>query len=243
MAAALADAGVESLVQPLLGARTTGQALPDECFDKVIFVSEHAVQLGKEAVEKLAIGVQWYAIGPATGAALAKLVGASSGRAQESVRVPKLARSEGLLREPQLQSVDGANILLVAGEDGRELIADTLSARGARVTNWLVYRRVALQPAGRPGAGADARKAWPVDACVASSGMGLELLTRWWFGDSSGLEQGDDGSGAGAQVPVCVPSPRIAKMAKELGWRVPVLCSGASAQATLEGLRDAGLLN
>ena len=119
-------------------------------------------------------------------------------------------------------------VLLVAGEDGRELIASTLGERGAEVSTWLVYRRVATDDSLEQ----IVQQAASVDLCVASSGFGLELLTRVWFD-----------AGGGAEMPVCVPSPRIAAMARRLGWTSPVLCSGASAEATLRGLADAKLLD
>ncbi len=246
MAEVLRAAGLDCLVCPLIAVSPTDQPLPGDCFQHVIFVSEHAVQRGRAAVERIAAGAQWYAVGPATGAALAKLMAELSRSEAANVQMPADPRSEGLLREPGLQTVEGACVLLVAGEGGRELIAETLRARGARVTSWLVYRRIELD---LRRASTDLNGVWKnesgdepadepaIDVCVASSGAGLELLTRSWFGHNNG-----SGWGIGRQVPVCVPSPRIAQMATAMGWQAPVLCNGASAEATLEGLVNAGLM-
>ena len=232
MANELGLAGVDCDICPLFALEATATALPDDCFDKVIFVSEHAVsyalQHAEALVNALADGAQWYAIGPATAVALEAGFGSSI-----DVCVPELARSEGLLQMPGLkaQALEaGQKVLLIAGEGGRQLIADTLTERRARVTIWRVYRRVS----GSTDLVLERLKnlRHKVDVCVASSGAGLELLTSAWFA-----------AAGSAEVPVCVPSPRIAELARALGWHRPVLCNGASAKATIKGLVDAGLLD
>ena len=229
MAERLEAAGLICDVCPLLAAVPTRRPLPADCFEHVIFVSEHAVQMGQEALTALAPGAQWYAVGPATGRALTIMMEKASHPEAGRVRIPELAQSEGLLREPGLKEIERHRILLVAGEGGRELIATTLTDRGAQVTTWLVYQRQALDSSLASNARID-----EIDVCIASSGKGLELLSAQWL---AGKPK------ARAEVPVCVPSPRIAKMAVELGWQEPIICSGASAQATLDGLADAGLLS
>lgn len=245
MAQELAEAGLSSFVCPLINAVATNQPFPEttgaatgNCFNHVIFVSEHAVQHGLAAVRQIGSGAQWYAIGPATGMALRAAMRRHRASQAEQVNIPEPARSEGLLADQRLQLVKGRQVLLVAGEDGRELLADALHERGAVVTSWLPYRRAALpvntlaQAFAAGGTGATAQQQLAaIDGCVASSGQGLELLTHQWLQ-----------AGGSVDLPVCVPSPRVAAMARALGWQQPVLCSGASAQATVAGLRDLGLL-
>lgn len=60
------------------------------------------------------------------------------------VVVPKEPRTEGLLGLPQLNQVVGQNIVILKGFGGRELLYDTLVARGAEVAEWEVYKRVKL---------------------------------------------------------------------------------------------------
>lgn len=56
------------------------------------------------------------------------------------------ADSEALLALPALGAVRGQRILIVRGEGGRTLLADTLAARGAQVDHAVVYRRLPLPP-------------------------------------------------------------------------------------------------
>ena len=51
------------------------------------------------------------------------------------------ADSEALLAQPEFRQVCDQDILIVRGEGGRALLAQTLEARGARVRHAIVYRR------------------------------------------------------------------------------------------------------
>ena len=61
-----------------------------------------------------------------------------------TVVVPQEARSEGLLNLSQLKSVENQNIIIMKGFGGRELLRDTLEARGANVAEWEVYKRIKM---------------------------------------------------------------------------------------------------
>lgn len=263
MAGELARAGMQPLVVPLLVAHATNEPFPADRYKHVIFVSEHAVSFAKAAFEaqnarllSLAPAAQWYAIGPATETALAAALDGSEQNPSKAmskatgpqITVPEPARSEGLL-EQYLHNIAGETVLIVAGVAGRALLPDTLGARGAIVKSWLVYRRTEQPP--EPSTWAAARNA---DVVVASSGQGLELLTRYWSdgddklatdspaGDkSSDLRTPGTWRDRSLDVPVCVPSPRVHELAKKLGWLKPVNCPGASARATITGLLNDGL--
>lgn len=49
--------------------------------------------------------------------------------------------SEGLLAEPRLQNLEGQRVVLFRGNGGRELLAETLAARGARLDVVEAYQR------------------------------------------------------------------------------------------------------
>lgn len=57
--------------------------------------------------------------------------------------VPTYFNSEAFLALPHFQNIEGKKILLFRGEGGRALLAPALEARGAKVTDLQIYRRVA----------------------------------------------------------------------------------------------------
>ncbi len=103
--------------------------------DLAIFVSPSAVQFG------LARFPSWPACLPAAG------VGQGTAAALRAAGVTAVlapdvgADSEHLLALPQLQDMAGRRVCIFRGDGGRELLADTLRARGASVDYILCYRR------------------------------------------------------------------------------------------------------
>ncbi|RZQ55714.1 uroporphyrinogen-III synthase [Pseudidiomarina tainanensis] len=101
-----------------------------------------AKQAAAWAPEQPMPSARWYAVGPTSAAAIAQVVG-------RPVNCPwRQHNSDALLRLPELQQVKGQRWLLIRGHGGRELVADTLRARGADVTYLEVYQRtpVSLAP-------------------------------------------------------------------------------------------------
>lgn len=113
------------------------QLLDLDRYDGVIAVSANAARLGLDAVA--GAWPQWphrlpaYAVGARTAAVLRD--------AGLEVRVPAQPDSEGLLALPALQAVTGRRFLVLKGEGGRPLLAETLRARGAQVDTIDLYRR------------------------------------------------------------------------------------------------------
>lgn len=101
--------------------------------DIAIFVSANAVAFGLDLTDP---DVRIAAIGPATAAAIE-----AAGRTVH-IRPAGGFDSESLLREPELRDVRDSTVRIVRADSGRELLADTLARRGARVDYLSVYRRL-----------------------------------------------------------------------------------------------------
>ena len=114
--------------------------------------------------------------------------------------------SEHLLELPELQAVAGQRIVIFRGDGGRELLGDTLKARGARVDYVECYRRARPQAAATP-----LLAAWAADtlhAVTITSSEGMRNLYEM---------VGEAGRARLCGTPVFAPHPRIAAVARELG--------------------------
>jgi uroporphyrinogen-III synthase len=134
--------------------------------------------------------------------------------------------SEALLALPELAEVAGRRVVIFRGEGGRELLGDTLRARGAEITYAECYRR------GRPDADTAALlRAWArgeVHAVTVTSSEGLHNLFDML---------GKLGQQWLKQTPLFAPHPRIAQAARELGI-VNVITTGPGDEGLFAGLRD-----
>ncbi|CAI8921441.1 Uroporphyrinogen-III synthase [Pseudomonas sp. IT-232MI5] len=137
--------------------------------------------------------------------------------------------SEALLQLPRLReaiSQPGAQVLILRGEGGRELLAERLRERGASVEYLELYRRDL--PAYAPDELPRRIAAERLNGLVVSSGQGFEHL-RQMAGDAWPTI---------APLPLFVPSPRVAELARAAGAQTVVDCRGASAAALLTALRE-----
>jgi uroporphyrinogen-III synthase len=187
----------------------------------VVFISPNAVEYGLPALlENRAWpgGTRAAAIGPGTEKALARLgVG--------KVLVPsERFDSEALLELPDFrkENVEDRKILIVRGDGGRELLADTLIKRGAAVECVSAYRRAAPRDALRLKCLVNEG----LDAVTASSSEGLRALPRLL--DAKDLQKL-------SAAPLFVPHARIAKTACGLGFQKVSLTPPADA-GIIEGL-------
>lgn len=190
-------------------------------FRRVVVVSPFAAECLEAALDRywpqLPVGIDYYAVGAATAEALYRRLGVR-------VHVPPAEAgedtSEALLQLGSLQRLHDEKILLVAGEGGRTLMAETLAARGARVTRLAVYRRTPLPP---PPDMQHRLARGDFRALIVSSGEILEHLARWC-------------TGAALNQPLIVSSTRLATLAGKLGFRAPVVASGATPAALTAAL-------
>jgi uroporphyrinogen-III synthase len=120
--------------------------------------------------------------------------------------------SEGLLALPELQNVAGWRVMIFRGDGGRELLGDTLKARGATVEYATCYQR------SKPQQDAGVLLAAVPDAITVTSSEALGYLWKM-------LNDGD--RAVLRNTPLFVPHARIAGLAREQGWlQVQVTASG-----------------
>jgi uroporphyrinogen-III synthase len=106
-------------------------------YDWAIFISSNAVQNGMPRLVKngLPPNLKFAAIGPVTASELQSF-------GVKEVLIPNdRFDSESLLTLPEMTNVAGKNILIVRGIGGRDVLAETLKARGAQVTFAECYQR------------------------------------------------------------------------------------------------------
>jgi len=134
------------------------------------------------------------------------------------VAAPARFDSEALLDLPEMREVAGKRIVIFRGEGGRELLGDTLTARGAAIEYAQCYRRT------RPHVDATPLlKAWErnhLHAITATSSDGLRNLVEL---------VGKSASPWLRQTPLFVPHPRIEHAARELGFATVVLTAQGDA--------------
>jgi len=187
---------------------------------RVIATSPMAVHYAStQAPLRQRAGQHWFAPGAGT-AALLRDAGI------ERVHFPaRGAGTEALLDDPLLQRLEGARVGLVTAPGGRELLAQELRARGARLCIANVYERQALRPS---PARLRALAALPErSALLLSSGEALAVL--WELLDEPGRR-------ALRKRPCVASSPRLAAQARELGWRAPLLAEDARPERMLAAL-------
>ncbi len=141
----LGMAGIEVLNFPTIAINASTQTLfleklqdTIEKFDIALFVSRNAVDFAFKYLnpELLPAGLQLGVIGKGTWIAL-------KNQGVETRIIPAESyNSEGLLASQVLQQVKGLNIIIFRGQQGRNLLGDTLRLRGASVEYQEVYQRI-----------------------------------------------------------------------------------------------------
>lgn len=228
LARLIEDAGGRPILFPVIEIREVDDPRPfleivdrlDE-FDLAVFISPNAVSRAiKPILERRALPprLKVAAIGGASVRALA-------GYGVSGVIAPRERYdSEALLELPELAAPSGMRVVIFRGQGGRELLGETLSARGARVDYAECYRRARpdLDPA--PLVAAWTRAA--LDAVTVTSSDGLRNL---------GVMVGETGRRHFLRTPLFVPHPRIAETARDLGIE-RIVVTGPGDEGLLAGL-------
>ncbi len=136
--------------------------------------------------------------------------------------------SEALLEEPEMQDMAGKRVVIFRGDGGREVLGDTLKARGAEVEYANAYRR------GKPQADTS------------------QLMYHWSRGEidivtvtsTESLRNLFDMVGKLGQMwlrktPLVVGGERMVEAATELGFKVaPLLATDPSDESMLDALKS-----
>lgn len=187
-------------------------------YDLVVFVSPTAVQYGLAGIPVWPGGPRAAGIGQGTAAAL-----------RAAGIAPVLAPSEGgdsehLLALPELADMTGRRVLIFRGEGGRELLAKSLTTRGASVDYAECYRR-------------DLPRSDPAPLLAIWRHGGIQAVTVL---SSQSLDNlftllGDHNAGLICATPLFAPHPRIAAHAGRLGV-VQAIATGPGEAGLLQGL-------
>ena len=235
LARLIAEHGGRPLLFPLLEIGPASDTRPlQRAIEKlsdyslVVFVSPNAIDYAWPAIATAGgwpAGLRAAVIGPSSAEQLAR-------RGVDGVIAPgsddthhSRYDSEALLEMPSFQpaAVAGRRILLLRGNGGRELLAETLLARGAQVDAVSCYQRSAPSDA-TPLASLLA--SGRLDALTLSSSEGLRNLLALLDAPTSERLR---------RLPVFVPHQRIAEQAAECGLKRVVLTAPADA-GIIDGL-------
>ncbi|MCX7087590.1 MAG: uroporphyrinogen-III synthase [Methylococcales bacterium] len=126
--------------------------------------------------------------------------------------------SEALLARPEFQSLQGRRCVIIRGVGGRELLAETLRARGAQVEYLNVYER---QPSATdPSRVMELLQAKTLNVITISSAEALQHLLALLPAPS---EQGQL-----LNIPLVVISDRLRLIASTLGFKCITVSNGVS---------------
>jgi len=190
----------------------------------VIFVSPNAASIGADWIDEywpqLPLGVRWVGIGQQTCDRLEQL-GVNAWHADGGFD------SETLLAHPSMQDMTDARILILRAEGGRDLLAETLRSRGARVDYAHIYRRVC--PAYPPGLIQSTIYTQPLSAILITSGQALRNLLHLCGQHRATL----------TDILIIVPSARLAELARSLGFNRIRVAQGPDDRSMVDALLPA----
>ena len=205
----LRRAAIQSSVASLIGIQRIRTYAPKESFDFAVYLSQHAAGcIGVGDVD----AKRHMAIGATTQRALSQL-----GIASE---LPDRASSEGVLTYVTTNLKAGSSVLIVCGEEGRTMLPNKLRSLGYKVSVWRVYRRV--HETRKPRLERDCEIVEL--SSVTSMRTYRKIVQRHALVSSE-------------EPYLVVPSRRVGKYGKLLGFRRVYVTSGASSRAFVRVIR------
>jgi len=220
LCAQVKKAGGEAVLFPVLDIEFKADTLlvnwqPD--WQKIIFISKNAVhgffqQIKSDQLNK---NTQLVAVGAATAKAI------NDAGFNVSLQPIDNGGSEYLLALDEMQNLAGEKVLIVRGEGGRELLADTIKERHAEVMYCEVYRRV------KSTASAEAcAQAMHADVMICTSEQSVKNLVSLLATDKLRL----------LDKPLIVLSNRIKQAARTLGFKQVLVTASTTDAAIIDTL-------
>lgn len=197
-------------IETLLAPEKTAELAALVDYDLAIFVSQNAVNATAELLKYFALpmpsNLSIAAVGPTTAEACQE-------QAWQVDLLPEQEyNSEGLLALERLQRVDSQKVAIFCAAGGRQLLQTTLQQRGANVKQFYVYKRVC--PSESTSTIMGLLQAEQIDLILSHSAESLRNLIRILepiYMDTAYTDKVQ-------QIPLMVISPRMADLAKKIGF-------------------------
>jgi uroporphyrinogen-III synthase len=206
-------------IEPILESQQVKQKiLAFDQFDIAIFVSANAAEIGIKWLDQywpmLPLGMEYFAIGGQTAQVVVDYT--------QNVNYPTdQITSEGLLTSPKLKNLENKSVIIFRGGRGRETLKQGLISRGATVEYCDLYRRVVDQKQ----VDVTHQQLTEVDCLVVHSAELLEAI-----GPISEIRCDNN-------LPVVVPSNRVAETAKRLGYGTVIVADSAMPESMYAALQ------
>ncbi len=198
-----------------------------DCYDSLVFISPQSVYASSQSIHKqwpvFPSRVKIAAVGPGTAKAL------QEAKLPVQIYPQHEWSSQGLLDMPAFKMISEAKIAIMSGADGREFLAEELSARKATVTNIIAYQRCV--PRHNVGLYLELIESKNIDAIVCTSGEGLRNLKHLLHAAAQHLQE----------IVLVVISERMLVLAQEFGWKTILLAKNPSHSAIIEILKNSNL--
>lgn len=201
-------------------------------FRRVVVISPSAADVLLELLEdywpQWPVGVSWYTVGQGTKVRLEQAGIEASYPSQGD-------KSEDLLLHQDLQQLKHEKALLVKGKGGRDLLLDTLTARGAKVSVLHLYERVAPKLTAQQ---LEVLLKGDHQVLVVTSGDALNQYLAFLkarFTDPQALVKQQN------RCWLLVPSYRIEQQARQEGFNSVINTDGAGAEAILAAVKGLAL--
>lgn len=193
-------------------------------YDMLIFISPSAVQFGLNKIQnrhQIPGTIRLAAVGKGSARELEDRLGKAP-----DIYPQHDAGSEALLAEPEMHDIAGKKILIIRGRGGRELLAKTLTQRGAEVDYAEVYER--CPPQGDTGPLETRIRAHQIDIILVTSRDALQNLCTI---------VNPELVPALRTIPILVIHPRQAEAVQNQGFiHPPILAHDGSDAAIIEAL-------